>query len=96
MRFSCIIFCININNYVIDGIDGDFEEMVDNLNSGKIQYAYCRVTDPNTNLPKFVLVNWQGDGAPDTLKGRCASHVRDIAALLRVGITHIMTQAHTE
>ena len=68
--------------------DGEFDEMVDSLNSGKIQYAYCRVTDPNTNLPKFVLVNWQGDGAPDTLKGRCAGHVRDIAALLRVRREH--------
>ena len=32
--------------------------MSEELNSGKIQYAYCRVTDPNTNLPKFVLINW--------------------------------------
>lgn len=62
---------------------------MDSLNSGKIQYAYCRVTDPNTGLAKFVLVNWQGDGAPDTLKGRCASHVRDVAALLRVKYGHL-------
>lgn len=68
--------------------DGDFEEMVDSLNSGKIQYSYSRVTDPNTSLAKYVLVNWQGDGAPDTLKGRCASHVRDVAALLRVGLAY--------
>ena len=32
--------------------------MSEELNSGKIQYAYCRVTDPNTNLPKYVLINW--------------------------------------
>ena len=64
--------------------------MVDSLNSGKIQYAYCRVTDPNTNLPKFVLVNWQGDGAPDVLKGRCANHVRDVASLLRVRILCVL------
>lgn len=63
--------------------------MVESLNSGKIQYAYCRVTDPNTNLPKYVLVNWQGDGAPDTWKGRCASHVKQIAALLRVSFLHL-------
>ncbi|XP_067945161.1 drebrin-like protein B [Watersipora subatra] len=68
---------------VVEIGDGDFEEMVDSLNAGKIQYAYCRVTDPNTSLSKFVLVNWQGDGAPDVLKGRCANHVRDVAALLR-------------
>ena len=40
------------------GADGGLEELVDELNSGKIMYAYCRVIDPNTSLPKFVLINW--------------------------------------
>ena len=39
-------------------LDGGIEEMMDDLNSGRIMYGYCRVTDPNTNLPKFVLINW--------------------------------------
>ena len=38
--------------------DGGLEELIDELNSGKIMYAYCRVQDPNTGLPKFVLINW--------------------------------------
>ena len=38
--------------------DGGIEELSEELNSGKIQYAYCRVTDPNTGLPKYVLINW--------------------------------------
>ena len=38
--------------------DGGIEELSEELNSGKIQYAYCRVTDPNTSLPKYVLINW--------------------------------------
>ncbi|XP_021361152.1 drebrin-like protein B [Mizuhopecten yessoensis] len=38
--------------------DGGIEEMVDDLNSSKIMYAYCKVMDPNTNLPKYVLINW--------------------------------------
>ena len=37
-----------------DGI----EEMVDDLNDGKILYAGLRVIDPNTNLPKIVFINW--------------------------------------
>ena len=32
--------------------------MVDELSGGKAMYAYLRVTDPNTQLPKNVLVNW--------------------------------------
>ena len=39
-------------------LDGGFDELVDEVNGSKVQYAWCKVTDPNTNLPKFVLVNW--------------------------------------
>eukprot|EP00106_Octopus_bimaculoides_P009468 XP_014776910.1 PREDICTED: drebrin-like protein A [Octopus bimaculoides] len=39
------------------GSDG-IEELVDEVNSSKVQYAYCRVKDPNTDLPKYVLINW--------------------------------------
>ena len=38
--------------------DGGIEEMVDELSGGKVMYAYLRVTDPNTQLPKNVLINW--------------------------------------
>ena len=34
---------------------------MDELSSGKIMYAYIKVTDPNTDLPKFVFVNWVSD-----------------------------------
>lgn len=40
------------------GADGGLEEMVEELNSGKVMYAFCRVKDPNSGLPKYVLVNW--------------------------------------
>lgn len=32
--------------------------MVEELNSGKVMYAFCRVQDPNSGLPKYVLINW--------------------------------------
>lgn len=38
--------------------DGDLEEMAEELSGGKVMYAYIQVTDPNTQLPKNVLVNW--------------------------------------
>lgn len=45
--------------------EGGLEEMVEELNSGKVMYAFCRVKDPNSGLPKFVLVNWVcAPGAP--------------------------------
>lgn len=38
--------------------DGGIEELVENLNPGVIGYAFVRVTDPNSNLPRFVFVSW--------------------------------------
>ena len=38
--------------------DGGLEEVEEEMNGGKILYAFCRVTDPNTKLPKNVLINW--------------------------------------
>lgn len=31
---------------------------MEELNSGKVMYAFCRVKDPNSGLPKYVLINW--------------------------------------
>lgn len=59
------------------GQDG-IEEMIDDLNANKIMYAFCRVDDPKTSLAKFVLINWQGESAPGTRKGICATHLKDI------------------
>ena len=38
--------------------DGDLDELVDELNEGKMLYAAIKVMDPNTNLPKIVFINW--------------------------------------
>ena len=40
--------------------DGDLDELVDELNEGKMLYAAIKVMDPNTNLPKIVFINWVG------------------------------------
>ena len=38
--------------------NGGLEEMIDELNGGHIMYAFCRVIDTKTSLPKCVLINW--------------------------------------
>ena len=48
----CVCVCVSVLT------DGGIEEMVDELSGGKVMYGYLRVTDPNTQLPKNVLVNW--------------------------------------
>ncbi|XP_029296308.1 drebrin-like b isoform X4 [Cottoperca gobio] len=63
--------------------DGGLEELVEELNNGKVMYAFCRVQDPNSGLPKYVLINWTGEGVKDSRKGLCANHVSSMANFLR-------------
>ncbi|XP_072122909.1 drebrin-like b isoform X2 [Mobula birostris] len=74
----------NSNDLRVAGTgDGGLEELVEELNSGKVMYAFCRVKDPNSGLPKCVLINWTGEGVKDARKGLCANHVSTIASFLK-------------
>ncbi|NP_001080114.1 drebrin-like protein A [Xenopus laevis] len=74
--------------------DGGLEELVEELSSGKVMYAFCRVKDPNSGLPKFVLVNWTGEGVKDARKGACANHVSTMANFLKGA--HVTINARAE
>ncbi|XP_015120719.1 drebrin-like protein [Diachasma alloeum] len=82
------------NLKVVSTGNGGLEEMIEDLNSGHIMYAFCRVIDTKTSLPKCVLVNWQGELAPIVRKGTCANHIRDIERLLKGA--HIQVNARSE
>ncbi|KAG0430294.1 hypothetical protein HPB47_022824 [Ixodes persulcatus] len=79
---------------VVSTGDGGLEELVEELNCGKIMYAFCKVEDPNTSLSKFILINWQGEGAPLVKKGCCANHFMDIDRFFKG--SHITITARTE
>ncbi|XP_051510186.1 drebrin-like b isoform X2 [Myxocyprinus asiaticus] len=74
--------------------DGGLEELVEELNSGKVMYAFCRVQDPNSGLPKYVLINWTGEGVKDARKGQCANHVSAMANFLKGA--HVTINARAE
>uniref|UniRef100_K9IK09 Drebrin-like protein n=1 Tax=Desmodus rotundus TaxID=9430 RepID=K9IK09_DESRO len=85
----------NSNDIRVAGTgEGGLEEMVEELNSGKVMYAFCRVKDPNSGLPKFVLVNWTGEGVNDARKGVCANHVSTLAGFLKGA--HVTINARAE
>uniref|UniRef100_A0A1A9UG75 Drebrin-like protein n=1 Tax=Glossina austeni TaxID=7395 RepID=A0A1A9UG75_GLOAU len=67
---------------VVGSGEGGVEELCEDLNSGKIMYAFLRLEDPKTSLKKFLLINWQGEGAPVLRKGTCANHIHDVAKIL--------------
>ncbi|XP_052269740.1 drebrin-like protein A isoform X2 [Dreissena polymorpha] len=74
--------------------EGGISEMVDELNGSKIMYAYCKVMDPNTSLPKYVLISWQGEAAPEAMKFKCANHLPEVTKFFR-GI-HVTINARTD
>jgi len=65
------------------GTEG-LEELSEEFSDGKAQYAFARVIDDNTQLPKFVLINWIGEGVPENKKGIAASHVTAVQKFLAV------------
>ncbi|XP_030210015.1 drebrin-like protein A isoform X5 [Gadus morhua] len=74
--------------------EGGLEEMVEELSSGKVMYAFCCVKDPNSGLPKYVLINWTGEGVKDCRKGVYANHVTSLANFLKGA--HVTINARAE
>ncbi|CAG9793696.1 unnamed protein product [Diatraea saccharalis] len=74
--------------------DGGLTELIDDFNSGKIQYAFLKVDLPNGTISKYVLINWQGEGAPTVRKGTCANHIKHVAQFF-TGF-HLTMHARTE
>ncbi|KAG7323002.1 hypothetical protein KOW79_014348 [Hemibagrus wyckioides] len=73
---------------------GGLDEMVQELSAGKVMYAFCRVTDPHSGVPKFILINWIGEGVAGVRRGVCANHLYTMASFLRGA--HVTINAHSE
>lgn len=56
--------------------------MIEDFNEGRIQFAYLKVKDPNSGLPKNVLIAWCGGGVPERTKGYFTSHLAAVAKIL--------------
>lgn len=73
---------------------GGLDDVADELSDGKVQYAFVRVKDPNTQLPKFVIINWCGEGVPENRKGLLSSHSAAVANFFKA--YHVSINARTE
>ncbi|XP_053542962.1 drebrin-like protein B isoform X2 [Ictalurus punctatus] len=92
-----VLFTYEGNSYDIQVAakgGGGLDQMVQELNAGKVMYAFCRVTDPNSGVPKFILINWTGEGVAGVRRGVCANHFNSMAHFLRGA--HVMINAHSE
>ncbi|KAI9782080.1 MAG: hypothetical protein M1839_005426 [Geoglossum umbratile] len=62
--------------------EGELVDLIDELSDGKIQFAFVKVKDTNTTLPKFVLIGWCGEGVPERTKGYFTSHLAAVSRIL--------------
>lgn len=62
--------------------DGELSDLIEDFNEGRIQFAFVKVKDPNTTLPKNVLIAWCGGGVPERTKGYFTSHTAAVAKVL--------------
>lgn len=62
--------------------EGELLDLVDEFSEGRIQFAFVKVKDPNTSLPKNVLIAWCGQGVPERTKGYFGSHLTVVSKLL--------------
>lgn len=47
-----------------------------------MQFAFVKVKDPNSGLPKSVLIAWCGGGVPERTKGYFTSHLNAVSNVL--------------
>lgn len=64
--------------------EGELVDLIDEFSDGRIQFAFVKVNDPNTTLPKYVLIAWCGEGVPERTKGYFTSHLAAVAKVLHV------------
>lgn len=88
MNWALYSYKANNELYLESTGENGLEELEDEFNSGKLQYAFVRILDPNTKMKKYLLLIWQGEGVPATRKGACANHVRDVKRFFKA---HHMT-----
>ncbi|KAJ3120548.1 hypothetical protein HK098_004522 [Nowakowskiella sp. JEL0407] len=72
---------------------GGLEELVDEFDENKILYAFAKVKEPISNLYKYVLITWCGEGVIDSRKAYYNYHVNDITRFFRG--YHVQIQART-
>jgi drebrin-like protein len=62
--------------------EGELVDLIEEFSDGRIQFAFAKVKDPNTTLPKSVLIAWCGEGVPERTKGYFTSHLNAVSKVL--------------
>ncbi|EEY18752.1 AbpA [Verticillium alfalfae VaMs.102] len=62
--------------------DGELAELIEDFSEGRIQFAFVKVKDPNSGLPKYALIAWCGGGVPERTKGYFTTHTAAVSKIL--------------
>ncbi|RAL66562.1 hypothetical protein DID88_006252 [Monilinia fructigena] len=74
--------------------EGELIDLIEDFSEGRVQFAFVKVKDPNTTLPKYVLIGWCGEGVPERTKGYFTSHLAAVSKILHG--YHIQITARSE
>ncbi|KAI1006474.1 hypothetical protein K3495_g1746 [Podosphaera aphanis] len=55
--------------------EGELIDLIEEFSEGRVQFAFVRVKDTNTELPKYVLIGWCGEGVPERTRGYFHGHL---------------------
>ncbi|KAK4673519.1 actin binding protein [Podospora pseudopauciseta] len=76
--------------------EGELADLIEDFNEGRIQFAFVRVKDPNSGLPKNVFIAWCGGGVPERTKGYFTSHVAAVSKVLTGYHVQITARSDTD
>lgn len=81
------------------GDSGGLEELIEQFNSGKIQYGFASIqSSPSggaqSGQRKIVLIHWQGEGVPAARLATTAAHMESIRRFVR--LVHLTIYARNE
>ncbi|RDW88131.1 hypothetical protein BP6252_00163 [Coleophoma cylindrospora] len=62
--------------------EGELLDLIEDFSEGRVQFAFVKVKDPNTTLPKYALIGWCGEGVPERTKGYFTSHLAAVSKIL--------------
>lgn len=62
--------------------EGELVDLIEEFMDGRVQFAFLKVKDPNSGLPKSILIAWCGQGVPERVKGYFPNHLAAVAKTL--------------
>ena len=66
----CLHYCwwIQANCLMVWNPEGELIDLIEDFSEGRVQFAFVKVKDPNTTLPKYVLIGWVSHTIKESVK----------------------------